>query len=386
MIAQSNYVSDPRVMRQATALANNKYKVHILGLGWKSDQKKVQNGNITSFKIMNYFSHDSVFIYLFYSMIFFIKVHFKLLYLSLNNRYSLIQIHNMPDHLVFVTYIHKIFGMPVLLDMHDLTVELFKEKWSPRTYKVFKPILILAEKLSSKFANHILTVTPECILILVSRGIPSNKISLILNTADEVNFGYNYLRKYEVINNGLKLFYHGTLAKRFGIHEVIFALPKILMSVPDSKLIIYGRYNYGYKEYLLQIIDELRLQDNVELNDMIPYENISSALSDKHIGVVPYLKTPYMDIALSTKSFEYAANGLPIVSSYLNAMQTVFRPESIAFFKSGNIDELSELIIALCKNPDKRKILSQNAYDDLQKISWNNVKEKYVKVIEDLIN
>ena len=158
------------------------------------------------------------------------------------------------------------------------------------------------------------------------------------------------------------------------------------MSIPDTKLTIYGKYDYNYKIYLLQIINELRLHENVELNDMILYENINSVLSDKHIGIVPYLKTPYMDIALSTKSFEYAANGLPIVASYLNTMQTVFRPESIAFFSSGNIDELSELIIALCKNPKKRKMLSKNAYDDLQKISWNTVKEKYVKVIEDLIN
>ena len=112
----------------------------------------------------------------------------------------------MPDYLVFATYIHKIFGVPVLLDMHDLTVELFKEKWSPKTYKVFKPILILIEKISSKFANHLLTVTRECIDILVSRGLPRNKISLILNTADESNFEYDYLRKFEVITNSLRLF------------------------------------------------------------------------------------------------------------------------------------------------------------------------------------
>jgi glycosyltransferase involved in cell wall biosynthesis len=366
MIAQSNYVSDPRIMRQAYALEKNGYQVDILGLGWNDDPKIVNRDSITSIKVMNHFPQESIPSYLFYSVIFFFKVQFKLLRLSINRKYSLIQIHNMPDYLVFVTFFHKIFGTPVLLDMHDLTVELFNEKWSPRTFKYFKPILTIIEKFSSMFADHILTVTQPCIDILVSRGIPSNKISLILNTADEAYFSFDNNRKFDIISENLILFYHGTIAERFGLHDVILALPKVIKSIPGTKFVVYGKYDKNYKEYLVRIVKDLSLSDNVELNDMIRYEKINNIMSDKHIGVVPYQKTHYMDIALSTKSFEYAANGLPMVATSLKAMQTVFGTESIAFYNSGNIDELSDLIITLCKQPEKRKNLAQYAYTDLQ--------------------
>jgi glycosyltransferase involved in cell wall biosynthesis len=385
MIAQSNYISDPRIMRQAHALEYENYNVDILGLGWPENPKVIKRGNITSYKLMNYFSQESIISYLFYSIIFFFKAQFKLLTLSLSKRYSLIQVHNMPDYLVFATIFHKIFGTPVLLDMHDLTVELFKEKWSSATFSFLSPILLIVEKLSCKFADHILTVTDPCIEILISRGIPASKISLILNTADETYFYYDNYRKFEIIQKDLNLFYHGTIAERFGIHEVIKALPKIKDSIPGTRFIVFGKYDMNYKTYLIKLIEELGLIENVDLNGMIKYEDINGIMHDKHIGVVPYLKTSYMDIALSTKSFEYAANGVPMVASSLKAMRSVYGNDSIAFYDAGNISELAELIIALCGNPDRRKQLSENAFNDLQKINWSSVKKKYIKIIENLI-
>lgn len=384
MVSQSNYISDARIMREAHALEECLYEIDILGLGWPTDPKVVKKGAITSYKIMNHFPQESILFYLFFSIIFFFKAQTKLFLLSIKRNYSLIQVHNMPDYMVFVAFFQKLFGKPVLLDIHDLTVELFEEKWSNKKFRLFRPILVWIEKLSSKFADHVLTVTDQCIEILISRGLPAKKISLILNTADETYFNYDNDRKFEIIEKDLNLFYHGTIAERFGIHEVLMAIPKIKESIPGTKFILYGKYDANYKDYLIRLIEELGLLENVELNGMIKYEDINGIMHDKHIGVVPYLKTPYMDIALSTKSFEYAANGIPMVASSLKAMSSVYGKDSIAFYDAGNISELADLIVALCGDPAKRQKLSNNAFNDLQKINWSSVKKKYIKIIEKL--
>ncbi len=100
----------------------------------------------------------------------------------------------MPDYLVFAALYPKIKKVPVLLDIHDLTVELFKEKWSDRKFKLFKPLLIFTERISCNFADHIITVTNECIDKLVKRGIKREKISLIMNAPDDQLFTYDDLR------------------------------------------------------------------------------------------------------------------------------------------------------------------------------------------------
>ena len=58
MIAQSNYVSDPRIMRQAYALEKDGYQIDIIGLGWDDDPKIVKNGSISSIKVMNHFARN----------------------------------------------------------------------------------------------------------------------------------------------------------------------------------------------------------------------------------------------------------------------------------------------------------------------------------------
>ena len=86
----------------------------------------------------------------------------------------------MPDHLVFVAFFQRLFGIPVVLDIHDLTLELFREKWSKLLYRFMYPLLRTFEYFSFKFASHLITVTQQCADILINRGVPCHKIDLNL--------------------------------------------------------------------------------------------------------------------------------------------------------------------------------------------------------------
>ncbi len=112
--------------------------VICLGVDEQSETEVV-NG-VTVKRIMKVFPKNSIFHYLLFSTLFFIKaILYFVTFLSIKNKYSLIQIHNMPDHLVFVAFFQNIFGVPVLLDIHDLTLELFREKWSNLLFNLILP-------------------------------------------------------------------------------------------------------------------------------------------------------------------------------------------------------------------------------------------------------
>ncbi|MEO8232856.1 MAG: glycosyltransferase, partial [Ignavibacteriota bacterium] len=384
MVVQSYYDGDPRVRRQASALIEAGYSLEVLSLGSKDKPKLGIVDNVIVRRIMTFFPKNNVLIYFLFSSIFFIKAFFILFYSSLKNRYSLIQIHNMPDHLVFVAFFQKIFGTPVLLDIHDLTIEFFREKWSKILFHLIYPILRFFEFLSYKFSSHILTVTQQCVNILNKRGVSKDKITLILNTADESQFPLYKERKFEAFTEGVNIFYHGTIAKRFGLHLVIESLPKVLTKLPGSQLFIYGGGDSDYLIYLTQLVKNLNLEDNVHIPGMIEYDLVDEQIRKMDIAIVPYLDTPYMNLALSTKSFEYISCGIPICASRLEATHTIFSENSISYFDPNNIDDISEKIISLALNPELQRLQVISALEDLEKNSWKEMKKRYLEVINKL--
>jgi len=292
----------------------------------------------------------------------------------------------MPDYLIFVAFIQKLLKVPLILDIHDLTLELFEEKWPGLKYKFIKRIIKKIEKISCSFADHIITVTEGCKEKLVQRGISPDKITLILNTANIKIFKFSTRSEYQIINKNAKLIYHGTVAKRFGIHLIIDAMKFVIEKIPGSVVNIYGRYDSNYKSYLNERINVLGLSENVKLNGVLDRDEVPDVIRNSDIGVVPYLNNPYMHLALPTKACEFAAIGIPIVSTYLHTMALTFGSDSISFVNSENPEEFAARIIELCLNPELRKLRVDEAYQDVSEISWEVMGKRYTELINRLTN
>lgn len=387
MITISSYPHDPRIRREVEELEKNGYEIDIISISFENQKKIEKYGNITAYRVAEYLpGREEMVQYLVYSFLYMIKSFFKLQQLHKKRKYSLIQIHNMPDYLIFVAFIQKLLKVPLILDIHDLTLELFEEKWPGLKYKFIKRIIKKIEKISCSFADHIITVTEGCKEKLVQRGISPDKITLILNTANIKIFKFSTRSEYQIINKNAKLIYHGTVAKRFGIHLIIDAMKFVIEKIPGSVVNIYGRYDSNYKSYLNERIDVLGLSENVKLNGVLDRDEVPDVIRNSDIGVVPYLNNPYMHLALPTKACEFAAIGIPIVSTYLHTMALTFGSDSISFVNSENPEEFAARIIELCLNPELRKLRVDEAYQDVSEISWEVMGKRYTELINRLTN
>lgn len=289
----------------------------------------------------------------------------------------------MPDLLVFSGLALKIKGTPIILDVHDLTLELFKDKWKGKKYFFVIPLIQFTEKISYKFADIILTVTDACKNIIAKKGIDSKKIFVILNTANTSIFKFDSRRDFKKLNKNARILYYGTIAHRYGLHIAISAMVKVNEIIPGSTLNIYGKYDKIYKEDLYNIIKNLGLENKVILHDGVSLESAYEIIKISDIGVAPSIFSDYMNIGLSTKICEYAASGLPIVATKSLTLSNIFGEKALAFVDNSNPINLADKIIEFCHNPEIRKEYCINAYNSLNKISGSIMSEKYLKIIND---
>lgn len=387
MIAFAYYPFDTRILREAEALSRAGIAVDVFCLKGRGETDTETFGNVTAFRIMKGTDKkENILLYFLLSFVFGVLSFFKLLSLSIKRRYSLIQVHNMPDFLVFAGLFHKIQGVPIILDLHDLTVELFNSKCKGKSVAALAPLVKLIERASCKFSDMVITTSSGFRNRLIERGVPADKITLVLNSADDKVFELPVKRNWEKIEDGPRLLYHGTVARRFGLHIAIEAVAKMKETMPGTALMIYGTYDPSYKAELEWLIKKLKLEKNVSLGGFLLIDGIIEAINNADFGVVPYVSDPFMNLALSTKIFEYVCMRLPVAAARLQSITSIFDERSITYFNPEDPADLAQKVLELCEKPEMRKTLSENAHEAYKEISWPVMSDRYLKAVNGLIS
>jgi len=386
MLVHKNYFQDTRVRRYAESLTSLGVSVDVIcpEEGYITNIETLEGLRVftipihhgQSSRISLFFEYTAAFILYF----------LKLTSLYLKCHYSIIHIHNMPDALVFAGLIPKLLGARVILDIHDPMPEVYISKYGEQTHKLAQVVIRLEEKLSCLFADSIITANSNFRQNLIKRGIPQQKITVINNYPDPLIFDRcGYTQDSRTKKEGFTLIYPGTIAARYGLDVPIRALPEIISKIPVIRLLIIGPNN-GYKEELKNLVDQLNLAQYVTFHPVIPNKDVPVYLLQANIGIYPARKDAHMDIATPTKLLEYAAMGLPIISSRLKVVEDMFDDTSVRFFEPGNEKEFARCVIELYENSTIREELIEHANTIFAcKYSWKQEFQRYVQVINQLL-
>jgi len=94
------------------------------------------------------------------------------LYVLVARGFDVIHVANPPDCLVVVTAIYKLIGKKIIFDQHDLSPELYVNKF-PQPKRLVLRLLLLLEQLSYKLADHTIVTNESYRDIAISRGVQS---------------------------------------------------------------------------------------------------------------------------------------------------------------------------------------------------------------------
>jgi glycosyltransferase involved in cell wall biosynthesis len=383
MISFSYYPEDTRIRREAEALVENGDKVDIICLRHDEEQAHDVKNNVRIFRLSTgkYRGSSSV-MYLLRYTLFFMAVSLRLLALNKRENYQIIQIHTMPDFLVFAAAIPKFMGSRIILDVHDLVPELYQTKFGLKDSHWLIRLLTWVEKSSIRFADRAIAVSRPHLNALVTHGNPADKFIIFMNLPD-TKFSSHRTPSNSRDDGKYRIIYHGTLSRRYGIDIVIRALAELRNKIEGLEFRIIGK---GEELPLIStLIHELSLSDCVTIKEWLPLEEFIPIILDADIGVVPILDDAFTKHAMPVKLLEYVALGKPVVCSRTKAIQAYFDDTMVQYCTAGSLGELTENIYFLYKYPDKREQLIRNADRFNQEHSWEQQKQSYFRMMDELI-
>jgi glycosyltransferase involved in cell wall biosynthesis len=293
--------------------------------------------------------------------------------------FSSVQIHNLPDFLVFAGVVPKLRGVPVILDLHDLMPEFFAGRFGDRHRAVGRAI-DWQERISCGFADQVITVSDHWRRALIARGVPAESVSVVMNVADDSLFAP---REPRPATDGLRLLYHGTVTRRYGLDLVLRAIERVRRDVPGVHLTIVGKGDDMAS--LRALRTSLRIEDHVDLRDeLLPAEALPDLIARADLGVVPYRNDVFTDGLLPTKLMEYAAMQLPSIAARTTAIESHFAGTFVEFFEPGDAIGLADRIVDLSRRPERRAELAAGAERFTSRYNWNDTGAAYVALVDRL--
>ena len=378
------YLTDARVIRLVEAAADAGYRVDVICLRQPNAKSyEVYNGvHIYRVPMSRGFGRSLPVTLLCWCW-FLLLAAVTVTWLHLKRPFNVIHVHNMPDFLVFSTLFPKLLGAKIILDVQDVSPELMAAKANSRLQAVVVPLAKLQERISTTFADHVVTVGWPFEKLLLQRGVPEEKLTVIINSTDPKVFPTSLrepiLTETPRASRPFTLMYYGTVAERHGMDIAVRALALALRVVPHLRLDIKGHGEHLFK--VKQLTEELGLSDHVVFWESSPYREIVNFIVQGDVGIIPYQCDGFTDLLLPTKAYELAWMHRPIIASNTPAIRSMFRSESIALCDPSSPESFAEAIIDLYQHPEKRASMVANAAEDYEAYRWEVMTQRYQRLL-----
>jgi glycosyltransferase involved in cell wall biosynthesis len=386
MIVHAYYEEDARVRREAETLVAAGWPVDVFGLRRPGDPPASVIGGVNLRRLaVRRHQGAGLPVYVAEYGAFLTRALWAAARAQRHRRYALVQVHTLPDYLVFAALPLKMVGVPVLLDLHEAMPEFFRSRFprasNPFTYRLLR----LQEKLSTRFADELLTVNESLAERLRQLGARPERVTVVLNSPDPVTFDPAAHPRREFMADGvLRLVYAGAITPTYELDVVLRAVAALRRLRPKLKVeaVLYGRGDDEAR--LATLAEELGIAERVSLPGRIPIEEVPAAVAASDVGLAPTRLDPFTQMSLSTKVLEYAAMGKPVVASRLPTVERYFAPDTLALYESGDSDSLAGAVLHLVDAPAERAARVERTGRRVDELSWARQARSYLAVVDRL--
>jgi glycosyltransferase involved in cell wall biosynthesis len=383
MVHYSDFVVDSRIQRQARALAERGDRVDCVCLN-DDEEIPVGSGTIALHRASAEKPRGGARAYLSGNARFLAGAARKVSKLDREEPFDLVEIHNMPDALVFAAWRPKLRGTPLILNFHDTFPELFATLFDRPPGHPLVRLVRAEERISAALADGLIFVTPEARDLLADRKVTAKRTQVVMNTPDERVFGERRAPAAPPGDRELRIVYHGGLAGRFGVETLIQAVAMLRGRDVPVRLDVYGADAEAAAR--LAAFAAEHAPEGVHVAPRpTPVEEIPARLEEADLGVVPTLRDDFTEMLLPVKLLEYVHMGMPVVASRLPVIERYFG-DDVLLAEPGDPASFAAAIEGIRSAPDSAFARAQGASERLARIEWRRQREQYLQLVDGLVD
>jgi len=258
----------------------------------------------------------------------------------------------------------KLRRLPFILEIRDIWPESIVAVGAMHN----KRLLSLLEKMEIAMysaADHIVTVGEGYRQRLIEKGVPLEKISIVMNGIDKEVFcpcepDATLIKKWGLANKFV-CSYVGTVGMASGLDTVLHAAKRLKnMRRSDIHFMIVG--DGAIRSDLETKARNMGL-DNITFTGRQPKELMPNYLSVTDSCLVHLRKTKLFETVIPSKIFEAAGMAKPIIIGVAGyAKQSVLEAKAGIAIESENASELVAAVVKLAGNPEQKRMLGEAGY------------------------
>ncbi|WP_180054719.1 glycosyltransferase family 4 protein [Acinetobacter sp. YH12113] len=241
---------------------------------------------------------------------------------------------------VFIKLFRRI---PIVYDIQDMWPDTLKATGMLNNNKILNFIGSVC-KLVYKFVDHIVVLCPGFKQLLIERGVPNEKISVIYNWCDEQGLTQAKPAKLEyqqLMQNKFNIVFAGNMGKAQAL-DAVLEVAKKFQDIQNIQFVFVGGGTETDRLKQRSINENIA---NVIFIPRMPMAEVGGVLKLSNLLLVHLKKDPLFEITVPSKTQAYMAIGKPILMAVAgDAADLVQRAKCGSVAISENVESIQQAI------------------------------------------
>lgn len=293
----------------------------------------------------------------------------------LNHKINMLHAHWVLPSGFIAGLLSRIFRVPAIITAHGRSIYLNPEVGFTIPRKFYARILL---KIAFRNMKRLVVISEDARAHALARGASPHKINLIYNGTDDHLFDSRLpgavIRERLESKDSYILMAVRKFHKRKGLQYAIKALPRVLQSIPNTRLILIG--GGPLDPALRKLAERLNVGKNVIFTGMIPNVEVPLYLAAADVCLIPSL-----DEGFGVAAVESMAMKKPLISTMAGGLKEVVDESVAVIVPAKDANAISEAIIKLWKDPNLRKRMGELGREKVETIyNWDRAAGEYINL------
>lgn len=384
ILENESYPDDTRVYLEATGLQRVGFRVTVICPTGNSSKRFDELEGVRVYRYPKPLEFPGVLGYVLefgYSML----VAFALAsWVLVRHGFDAIHVHCPPDMNTLVALPFKLIGKKFVVDLHDLSPELYQAQNEGHGNALINRLLHGFERLACKTATALISTNSTQRDVQIERGGAAPERCFVVRNGPHDMFQPDLAPMPGIRPTGtIVIGYVGVIGIQDGVEKFVEVLAELRKSRPEIKGVIVG--SGPAISTLHQLADELGVTDSIQFTGFVDFTEVPRYIAAFDVCVTPDPSNPYNDSCTTIKTMEYMAMRRPTVA-FDTKENRITAGRAALYASDNNVPEMADLIKQIIDDPQLSAEMGQFGREKIENsLAWSHQEHILVSLYVSLL-